>query len=209
MLVLKSPQPGSSELDYVRRALGQGELVVVPTDTVYGIAALATDEAAVARMYAQKGRDASQPTAVIFTSVADVREQLPSLGHRANFALQALLPGPWTLVLDNPDEAMPWLTGGTPGPLGVRVPAGALDLPPIAASSANRTGEPTVESIADLDPALVAELCCAIDGGVLARGAESTVLDLVEWERGGEVRVLRDTARRAGQALAVLANAPL
>ena len=208
MLVLKSPEPGSTELDYVRRALEQGELVVVPTDTVYGIAALATDEAAVARMYAHKGRPASQPTAVIFHSVGALREQLPSISVRASYAVQSLLPGPWTLVLANPDEAMPWLTGGAPGPLGVRVPAGAIELPPLAATSANRAGEPTIESLGDLDEQLTAELCCAIDAGVLERGAESTVLDLVAWEGGGEVRVLRDTAKRAGQAIAVLASAP-
>lgn len=208
MLVLKSPEPGSSELDYVRRALEQGELVVVPTDTVYGIAALATDEAAVARLYERKGRPAEQPTAVIFPTVPVLREHLPSLSARANYAVQALLPGPWTLVVDNPDAAMPWLTGGDAGPIGVRVPAGSIDLPPIAATSANLAGQPTVETVHDLDEGLVADLCCAIDAGVLPRAAESTVLDLVDWERGGDVRVLRDTTRRAGQAVAVLAAAP-
>jgi L-threonylcarbamoyladenylate synthase len=208
MLVVKDPAPGSSELDYVRRALEQGELVVVPTDTVYGIAALATDEDAVRRLYDLKERPISQATAVIFATIPALREQLPWLSTRANWAVQALLPGPWTLVVDNPDGHLPWLTGGEPGPLGVRVPAGSLELPPIAASSANRSGEPTVESVADLDAAFAEQLCCAIDGGVLRRAGESTVLDLVAWEAGGEVKVLRDTAGRAGQALAALASAP-
>lgn len=208
MLVIKHPAPGSSELAYVQRALEQGELVVVPTDTVYGLAAHAEREDAVARMYAVKGRPLEQPTAVVFGTLARLAEALPGLGVRASWAAHALLPGPWTLVVDNPDGAMPWLTGGSAGPIGIRVPAGALDLPPIAATSANLAGQPTVESVHELDAALRDELCCAIDRGRLGRDSESTVLDLVAWERGGEVRVLRDTAGRGGQALAVLSGAP-
>lgn len=208
MLVIRDPAPDSSEFGYVRRAIEQGELVVVPTDTVYGIAALATDEAAVRRLYAVKERPIEQATAVIFPSVATLREQLSWLSVRANWAVQSLLPGPWTLIVDNPDGHLPWLTGGAPAPLGIRVPAGALDLPPIAATSANRSGEPTIERVAELDPALTGSLSCAIDGGELPRSGESTVLHLADWERGGEVRVLRDTAGRAGQALAALAGAP-
>ncbi len=192
----------------VRAALERGELVVVPTDTVYGLAASASDESAVRRMYVAKGRSATQPTAVIFASKAQLLDALPSLDARSTWAIQSLLPGPWTLVLDIDDIAWPWLTGGTHGPLGVRVPAGALDLPPIAATSANESGAPTAESVATLDGSLSAHVAYAVDGGTLGRGSESTVLDLVAWSRGdGDVRVLRDIAGRAGQALAVLADA--
>ncbi len=209
MLVVKDPAAGSTELGYVQRALEQGELVVVPTDTVYGLAALASDEDAVRRMYACKGRDVSQPTAVVFASIAQLVEQLPELDVRTTWAVHSLLPGPWTLVVDNPEGRWTWLTGGTPGPIGIRVPAGAVDLPPIAATSANLAGAGTAAGLVDLDPALVDHVSCAIDRGVLPPDAESTVLDLVAWARGeGELRVLRDTAGRAGQALAVLGDAP-
>lgn len=209
MLVITDPTPGSDQLDPVRRALEGGELVVVPTDTVYGLAALATDEAAVARLFVVKQRPATQQVAVAFESVHAMREALPWMGAKASWAAQALLPGPWTLVIDNPEGVLPWLTGGEPGPLGVRVPAGSLELPPIAATSANRSGEPTVERVQDLTPDLVEHLSCAVDRGVLPRASESTVLDLVAWERGeGDIRVLRDTAGRAGQALAALSEPP-
>lgn len=208
MLVLKDPAAGSSELAYVHRALEQGELVVVPTDTVYGLAALASDEAAVRRMYACKGRDAAQPTAVVFSSIRQLLDELPDLDARSTWAVQSLLPGPWTLVVDNPGERWTWLTGGAAGPIGVRVPAGAVDLPPIAATSANVAGQETAAELAALDPALMDHVSCAIDRGVLPVEA-STVLDLVAWSRGeGDVQVLRDTPGRAGQALAVLADAP-
>ncbi len=209
MLVVKDPPPGSQELAYVQRALEQGELVVVPTDTVYGLAALATDEAAVRRMYERKGRSIDQPTAVVFASIAQLREHLPELDPRVSWAVQSLLPGPWTLIVDNPDGHFPWLTGGEPGPLGVRVPAGAVQVPPIAATSANVTGRGTAPDLRSLDPELIDHVSCAIDRGTLPPEGESTVLDLTAWSRGeGDVRVLRDTAGRAGLALAALADAP-
>lgn len=208
MLVVKDSIAGSSELACVQRALEQGELVVVPTDTVYGLAALASDEAAVRRMYECKGRDLAQPTAIVFASIAQLQEALPDLGVRATWAVQALMPGPWTLIVDNPSEQWTWLTGGAAGPIGVRVPAGAVDLPPIAATSANAAGDPTAGELAALDPALAEQVSCAIDRGVLPADRESTVLDITAWSRGdGDVRVLRDTAGRAGQAIAVLDGA--
>jgi L-threonylcarbamoyladenylate synthase len=209
MLVVKDPSAGSPELGYVRRALEQDELVVIPTDTVYGIAALATSEAAVRRLYELKGRGATQPTAVAFATVDALLEQLPELSVRARWAVRSLLPGPWTLVVENPSGQMPWLTGGVPGPIGVRVPAGALELPPIAATSANEAGEPTIEQVRDIPPRLAGGIACAVDRGVLLGSAESTVLDLTAWERSeGDVSVIRDTRERAGQALATLASAP-
>lgn len=209
MLVLRDPAPDSGELAFVRNALEQGELVVVPTDTVYGIAARADDAEAVARLYALKERPVDQPTAVVFAAIADLAASLPGLDVRSAWAVHSLLPGPWTLVLDNPDGYAPWLTGGAIGPIGVRVPAGALDLPPIAATSANLRGEPTISALQDLDGRLVDQLACAVDRGPLPADAASTVLDLTAWSRAdGDVRVLRDEAGRAGQAMAVLADAP-
>lgn len=194
----------------VARALDGGKLVVVPTDTVYGLAALASDEAAVACMYACKQRDPAQPTAVVFASVEQLLETLVDVNVRTRWAIQALLPGPWTLVMANAGGIWPWLTGGAPGPIGVRVPAGALQLPPLAATSANVSGRPTAEGVAALDPEIVDRVTHAIDRGLLPAQGESTVLDLVAWSRGeGDVVVLRDTARRAGQALAVLDGAPV
>jgi L-threonylcarbamoyladenylate synthase len=209
MFVVKDPAPGSSELGSVQRALEQGELVVVPTDTIYGVAAQAADAEAVARLYELKGRDPSQPTAVVFASISQLEATLPGLGTRTSWAIHSLLPGPWTLIVENEPGFAPWLTGGEPGPIGVRVPSGALQLPPLAATSANRAGEPTIQSVRELDAELCEGIAFAVDRGVLPRGGDSTILDLVAWQRGeGDVRVLRDTRGRAGQALAVLDDAP-
>ena len=209
MLVVRSPKSGSQELEFVSAAVARGELVIVPTDTVYGIAASAADADAVTRLYAAKGRDGVQPTAVVFASIPQLREHMPNLSRRAAWAASALLPGPWTLIVRNPDEVFPWLTGGQPGPLGIRVPAGALDLPPIAASSANRAGLETPSTVEALDPELLAHVACVIDAGPRTGGLASTILDLTDWEAGsGDVRVIRDERGLAGQALAALAAAP-
>lgn len=215
MLVLKDPAAGSSELEYARLAIARGELVVVPTDTVYGVAASATDEAAVAKLYAAKGRELNQPSAVLFATVTELRAAFGENGLtvRAAWAVEALLPGPWTLIVSNPNALWPWLTGGHAGdPIGIRVPAGALALPPIAATSANKAGEPTAISIAHVPSDLAALIACAIDRGTLGSGADaSTILDLTTWEVTGEladVRVLRDVAARAGVARAALHSAP-
>lgn len=96
-----------------------------------------------------------------------------------------------------------------PGPIGVRVPAGSLRLPPIAATSANGAGRPTASVVAELDDDVADHVELALDRGELPAGNESTVLDITAWSRGdGDVRVLRDTAGRAGQALAALADGP-
>lgn len=215
MLVLKDPAADSSELKYARLAIERGELVVVPTDTVYGVAAHAQDEAAVRKLYEAKGRGIEQPSAALFATVAELRDAFgeDGLSPRATWAVEALLPGPWTLIVNNPTARWPWLTGGEAGaPIGVRVPAGALALPPLAATSANLAGEPTALRIADVPADLVAHIACAIDRGTLGGGADaSTVLDLTEWERtgdGADLRVLRDDAGRAGVARAALFSAP-
>lgn len=217
MLVLKDPAADSRELGFVCGAIERGELVLVPTDTVYGIAAKATDEDAVRRLYAAKGRDATQPTAALFASVHALRDAFGDggLSPRASWAAMALLPGPWTLVVSNPSGLWPWLTGDQAGaPIGIRVPAGARALPPIAATSANLTGDATITRVRDLPPALATQLACAIDVGELGSNGSagtvvaSTVLDLTAWEVGGDVVVLRDDAGRAGVALAALASAP-
>ncbi|MCW2949581.1 MAG: threonylcarbamoyl-AMP synthase [Thermoleophilia bacterium] len=213
MLVVKDPKRESSELGYARKALEQGQLVIVPTDTVYGLAAIATDANAVATLYAAKGRPTSQQTAVVFANVAALRTEFPELSARASWAVSALLPGPWTLIVDNPQGRLPWLTGGAPGPIGLRVPVGAYDLPPLAATSANFAGEPTITTLADVTPELEQHVAVAIDRGNLGVGDQgavaSTVLDLTSWERGaGPVRAVRDEAERVAQALVVLQGAP-
>ena len=102
---------------------------------------------------------------------------------------------------------MPWLTGGAPGPIGVRVPEHAVELPPIAATSANPAGAPVATSVDEVALELRPHVACAIDRGPIGDAA-STILDLVAWEATGDaggIRVIRDEAGRAARALELLA----
>ena len=179
--------------------------VVLPTDTVYGIAARADEPAGADAVYRLKGREARQPTALLAASLADLLAWVPELPEPA---LARLLPGPFTLVLPNPARRYPWLCGDRPEAIGVRVP----NLPPAAgeavaavgavlATSANEPGAPAPAALAEVPARIRAGCGAELDAGRLP-GTASTVLDLT----GGAPRVLREGAVPAAEALARLAG---
>ena len=193
-------------VDAAVAALRAGRLAVVPTDTVYGLAADGESEAAARALYAAKGRDAIQPTAVLFASVDVLLERVPGLPVRAVEAASALLPGPVTLVLPNPERRYAWLNAERPDAIGVRVPAvtgpGRVVLDAVGAlvaTSANLPGGPDPRHVEDVPPGLVAAVDVVVDGGELP-GRPSTVIDVT----GAEPRILREGAVAAEDALAAL-----
>ena len=104
-------------------ALREGKPVVLPFDTVYGLAADPNQEPAVRRLYELKGRAETDPSALVARDFDYLLECVPELrGHVAERA-RLLLPGPVTLVLANPAGRFRWLTGTNPGAIGVRVPS--------------------------------------------------------------------------------------
>ncbi len=190
-----------TSVDEAVAALARGEPVVLPTDTVYGLVSLPTEEA-VARLYALKGRRPEQPTSVIARDLDAVRDVLPELTEREERIAQALLPGPYTLVVANPARRLPWLTGGSPETLGIRVPAarGALGavlgrVAAIAATSANLPSGLDPRRLQDVPPEIRAR-CLSVDEGELGPAA-STVIDVT-----GEPRVLREGIAAGAEALA-------
>jgi L-threonylcarbamoyladenylate synthase len=182
-------------------ALRAHHAVLLPTDTVYGLAALPDAEGAEA-VYRLKGREQRQPTALLAASVADLRTCLPELPE----GLETILPGPYTLVVPNPAGRFRWLTGGTPEKVGVRVPhlpeparAAVHAVGAVVATSANDPGGPDPLTIADV-PRRIREGCAAeLDAGPL-RGVPSTVLDLT----GPEPIVLREGAVPSAEALSTI-----
>ena len=189
-------------------AIRAGEPVVVPTDTVYGIAADAFHEAPVRRLYRLKGRDDEQPTALVAADVDVVLDAVPELDGRAAAALRGLLPGPYTLILPNPARRFSWLTGNRQETIGVRVPDLSGDaaelmrqVRAVAATSANRPGGPDPRSVDEI-PEELREGCAAVlDVGELP-GTPSTVIDLT----GAEPVVVREGFVPAEQALERLAG---
>lgn len=185
----------------VIEALRAGRPVLLPADGVYGLCALAADEDAVRALYDLKGRGGGQPTAVIAASVELLVDAVPELPRPL---LDALLPGPYTLVLPNPSRRFTWLAGARPDTIGVRVARvpeatqHVLDVVGlIAATSANEPGEPAAASL-DAVPRRIRSGCAAeLDAGVLP-GQPSTVVDYT----GEEPRVLRGGAGAIDRALA-------
>lgn len=193
-----------SSVDRAVAAIRGDELVVFPTDTVYGLACSAYHEGPAQALSELKGRSPDQPIALVAASVDWVLECVPELRGRAGVVARALLPGPYTLVLPNPARRFPWLTGTRAETIGIRVPdirgAGGelLDaVGAVAATSANLHGGPDPRTLADVPDEILATVAVAVDGGELP-GSPSTVLDL----SGAEPVVLREGAVSVADALA-------
>ena len=184
-------------------ALRRGDLVVLPTDTVYGLAAAARLEAAALALYRLKGRTSIQPTAIVAAVVDDLVAAVPELAGRPEALARAVLPGAYTLVLPNPAQRLPWLNGERPQAIGVRVPllgplAGAIvhQGGPVVATSANLPGGADPRSAAEIPEQIAAGVAAVVDGGRLP-GVPSTVIDCT----GGEPVVLRAGAGPVEPAL--------
>jgi L-threonylcarbamoyladenylate synthase len=167
-------------VDEVVEVLQRGGVVVLPTDTVYGLAALPTDAAAVERIFDLKGRAADVPIAVLCATAEQaltLADPVPGIEAVA----RRFWPGPLTLVL--PRRAGADLHLGAPEhTVGLRVPdhdlvrAITARVGPIAATSANRHGEPTAAQALEAAAALAGPVDLVVDGGSL-EAAASTVVD--------------------------------
>jgi L-threonylcarbamoyladenylate synthase len=188
-------------------AIRAGKPVVLPTDTVYGLCATPYRAETVLRMYKLKGREETQPTALLAADLEVLFECVPELHGRAGPLARALLSGPLTLVLPNPARRFRWLTGTSPEKIGVRVPELAgearaiLDrVGVVAATSANLPGKADPRRLDEVPDEIRSECGVLVDGGELA-GTPSTVIDLT----GPEAVVLREGAVPAQEALERLA----
>jgi L-threonylcarbamoyladenylate synthase len=184
-------------------AIRAGLLVVLPTDTVYGLCADPDREDAAREVARLKGRAERQPIALLARDVDRLLERVPELDADV---VRALLPGPYTLVLPNPQRRYPWLTGDRPETLGVRVPElpqaaeDVLDeVGAVLATSANLHGRPDPRRLEDIPEEIRSACGAVVEAGELP-GTASTVLDLT----GPEPRVLREGAVPASEAFARL-----
>lgn len=175
--------------------IAAGGVALFPADGLYGLACDPMRPEAIARIHAIKGRDDGKPAAVMYFSPLAMRELLTGLGERTRAALAALLPGPVTLVVANPERRYPLACREDPERLGVRLIEGPLAgaMCPVVQTSANRSGEPPSASFESVDPAIRGAVDLAIDGGELT-GEPSTVVNIASIEDGGGWTVLRDGA---------------
>lgn len=171
--------------DAIERALAilrAGGIVAFPTDTVYGLGALAFDPAAIERLYEAKGREHTKAIAVLVADTADLAKVASSVGEQAARLAAEFWPGPLTLVVPR-RTSLP----GTLSPndtIGVRVPnhAAARALlaaaGPMAVTSANRSGGPNARTAAEVLAQLDGRVDLVLDGGQTPGDTPSTVVDV-------------------------------
>jgi len=179
-------------LEEAKAAITAGKLVVLPTDTVYGLAADAFSPRAVQNLLDAKGRSRRMPPPVLIgasTTLDALAEDVPSW---LRSAVDDLWPGPLTVIVRQ-QPSLTWDLGETHNTVAVRMPDDARALAlltltgPLAVSSANTTGEPPAQNIADAEEMLGGRVAVYLDGGPSALGVPSTILDAT----GSTPRVLR------------------
>lgn len=190
----------------LERTIAEGGTAIFPADGLYGLACDPLDAAAIKGIHRLKGRYDHKPSAVMYFSPLAMRELLEGLGPRTREAVGALLPGPVTLVVANPQGRYPLACREDPARLGIRLIGGPLAgaMCPLFQTSANLSGEPAPARFEDVPAEIVAAADLAIEGGVLT-GMPSTVVDLTAFDDYGEWAVLRDGGLSRGDLAARLA----
>jgi L-threonylcarbamoyladenylate synthase len=181
-----------------------GGVSVFPADGLYGLACDPLNAEAIARIHELKGRDEGKPSAVLYFSGLVMRELLRSLDEGARGAVAALLPGPVTLVVANPEHRYPLACRQDPERLGLRLIEGPLAgaACPVFQTSANRSGEPPPSQFEDVPAEIAAGADLAIGGGALT-GEPSTVVDVTAIE-SGRWNILREGTLSAEEVAAAL-----
>jgi L-threonylcarbamoyladenylate synthase len=169
-----------------------GGVAIFPADGLYGLACDPLNQTAIERIHRIKGRDDGKPSAVLYFSPLALRELVEGLGDRTRAAVGALLPGPVTLIVNNPEHRYPLACREDSERLGLRLIDGPLAgmMWPVFQTSANRSGEPAPAIFADVPRSILSAVDVAIDGGALT-GAPSTVIDVTSLDSGGEWTILR------------------
>jgi L-threonylcarbamoyladenylate synthase len=204
----------SGEAQVARKALertvASGGVAVFPADGLYGLACDPLDAGAIAKIHRLKGRDDGKPSAVMYFSPLAIRELVSQLGPRTKAAVSALMPGPVTLVVANPQRRYPLACRQDPEQLGIRLIGGPLagTMCPIFQTSANLSGEPAPACFEDVPASIREGADLAIDGGELP-GLPSTVVDVTAIEEDGGWRILRDGALSPGDLASKLASVGL
>ena len=183
--VLAASRPGS--ISSAVEALRRGEVVAFPTDTVYGLGAHSGISLAIEKLYEIKGREHQKAIPLLVAGVEDmlrVTSAVPGIAWRL---AGRFWPGPLTIVLPRAITVLDVLTGGADS-VAVRIPAHAVALDliktlgvPLAATSANLSGQPEALTAQEVGIALGERLTLILDGGRCPGGVASTVVDVTAW----------------------------
>jgi L-threonylcarbamoyladenylate synthase len=187
-----------------RQAIGRGELVVIPTDTVYGVAADAFVPAAVTRLLDAKGRERTAPPPVLIPGIPTLDALAEVVPDEVRDLVAKFWPGGLTVIV-RARRTLDWDLGETRGTVALRMPSDPIALEllaetgPLAVSSANTTGEPAATTVAEAEAMLGDAVAVYLDAGPVGAGyagtdprAGSTIVDATGLEsEKGKLRIVR------------------
>jgi len=179
----RDPHERTAGVDAAVTAARGGELIVLPTDTVYGIGADAFTPAAVTTMLAAKGRGRNMPPPVLVGTARAAAALVDDLGAFGQDLIDEFWPGALTLVF-RASPTLLWDLGETKGTVALRMPLHAVALDvlkqtgPLAVSSANRHGQPAAVTVEEAEQQLGEAVSVYLDGGPCPGNVPSTILDL-------------------------------
>ena len=168
-----------------KASLGRHELVVLPTDTVYGLGCDAFSAKGVAALLAAKGRGRQSPPPVLIPNIATMRALAETVPDAALALANTFWPGALTMILRS-QPLLTWDLGETKGTVALRMPDHKIALAlleevgPLAVSSANLTGEPAAVTCAQAEAYLGKSVKVYLDGGPSPKGEASTIVDLTD-----------------------------
>ena len=186
------PNTWGPALDEAVNALGRGQVIVLPTDTVYGIGADAFNPDAVATLLAAKGRGRQMPPPVLVGSLATLDALATEVPEPARALAEKFWPGGLTIIF-KAQPSLAWDLGETHGTVALRMPDHPTALAllnrtgPLAVSSANKTGQPAAFTAREAYVQLGNSVATYLDGGQVPGGVSSTIVDAT----GPYLRVVR------------------
>lgn len=193
-------------------SLGRNELAVIPTDTVYGVAADAFSPEGVRALLAAKGRGPQSPPPVLIGTVQTMHALAEVVPDIANKLAQTFWPGALTMIF-KAQSSLTWDLGETKGTVALRMPDHKIALAllqetgPLAVSSANLTGQPAATTCQQAESYLGASVAVYLDGGNSPKGEASTILDMTQLQDSydaegnltttGKIKIVRNGALSA------------
>jgi len=186
------PDSRAAALSAAAHSVGSGQLVVLPTDTVYGVGADAFNSTAVANLLKAKGRGRDMPVPVLVGSWTTLQGLVTVVPERTSNLIEAFWPGGLTLVVEHA-PSLAWDLGDARGTVAVRMPLHPVAIElleltgPLATSSANVSGHPAAQTAQEAQDQLGDSVAVYLDGGPVSDGIASTIVDVT----GERPRVLR------------------
>ncbi len=183
MVQIKNPERQQGEIARAAQLLKKGELVAFPTETVYGVGALALDKQAVERLYAAKNRPAGKAFSLQIAHINMLQQVVAYVPQMARKLIDRFCPGPITVILPKSPNVPELVTGGR-DTVGIRIPDNAVALAllravgaPLAVPSANISGHISPQNGAQVYGDMAGRLSMVLDGGSCSIGRESTIVD--------------------------------